>query len=266
MKHILLSSLGLLMACAAMAQAQVARNIAGPTKAGPPIVAPTVANHAGAPTYFDQVPSDVGGCDAGCSDCCAPCLDCCKYIKLFGGWTGLEDFDTFNQQFTVNGTFNDGFGVGLAWGRKLRPMLNIECEFTYRHNQAAEITASPPTAPPIVADFDGEVNSYSGMTNFMFEGCRRVGRCTPYGGAGAGFGFVTADASTQFGDYTIDDSGFAYQFIAGASHAIGCRADVFAEYRYFSIEDNQVQNQTGATIDDFDYRTHNVFFGLRMCH
>ena len=38
----------------------------------------------------------------------------------------------------------------------------------------------------------------------------------------------------EFGDYTIDDTGFAYQFIGGVSRAVSCNADMFVEYRYFA--------------------------------
>jgi opacity protein-like surface antigen len=252
--------------------------------------------HDAGQVYFDQGGAEYGagsgcgcetgsamgsetGCGMGCetdcgTDCGAGCGMGCKtgcgmagtgcYLKLFGGWTELDDFETFNQQFFVTGEFNNGFCVGGTWGHKIRPLWNMECEFTYRNNTASDLTAQFQNNNPIEGTWDGEVSTYAGMTNLIFESWRPIGRMNPYCGAGAGFGFVDAAASTQFGDYTVDDSGFAYQFIAGVSRQMSCRCAGFVEYRYFSIEDNQVENIAQVVVDDFDYRTHNICFGLRL--
>jgi opacity protein-like surface antigen len=202
-------------------------------------------------------------CSSSCGDCCgSPGQGC--YIKVFGGWTQLEDFETQNQGFFVTGSFDDGYGLGAAWGQKVRPMMNLECEFTYRDNSAEQLTAQFQNGAPIEGTWDGDISSYSGMTNLIVESWRPFGMLTPYAGAGAGFGFVDASVSTQFGDYTIDDSGFAFQFIAGFLRPMSHRCDAFVEYRYFAIEDNRVENLAAVTVDDFDYRTQNIFFGLRL--
>jgi opacity protein-like surface antigen len=109
----------------------------------------------------------------------------------------------------------------------------------------------------------------------LLEGCRQIGRCSVYGGAGAGYAFVEGELTSPSFSVNIDDSGFAYQFIVGVSRAISCRADVFAEYRYFAVEDlcaeHDFQTSTAPPVpgagamDAFDYRSHNVLFGLRLC-
>lgn len=263
-------SFGFLCLSVAVAQAQVMTDMAGPPPQAmmpQPQVGPMQGG--GAPGYGESYFDGGNQCNAGCNDSCNQCQDCCSYVKLFGGWTQVEDFETFNQNTQVFGSFDNGYAAGGALGRKIRPMLNVECEFTYRNNEAADLTAqfinNNQNGPVIQTTWDGEINTYSGMTNLMLEGCRRVGRITPYAGAGFGVGFVNAATSSQFGDYTIDDTGFAYQFIGGLSRAVSCNADMFLEYRYFSIEDNHVLDRQLVCIDDFDYRTQNVFFGLRLC-
>ena len=262
-------SFGFLCLSVAVAQAQVMTDMGGPAPQvampqGPPM------QGGGGPGYGESYFN--GGsqqCNASCNDSCQQCQDCCSYVKFFGGWTQLQDFETFNQNTQVFGSFDNGYGFGGALGKKIRPMLNVECEFTYRNNEASDLEAhffiNGQNGQVINTTWDGEVNTYSGMTNLMLEGCRRVGRITPYAGAGFGVGFVNAAISSQFGDYTIDDTGFAYQFIGGVSRAVSCNADMFLEYRYFAIEDNHVLDRQLVCIDDFDYRTDNVFFGLRLC-
>lgn len=220
-------------------------------------------------SYFEGNGQCDAQCNAGCNDC-RQCDDCCRYLKSFGGWTSLDDYENTNGPFETTGSFEDGYCVGGALGRKLRPMLNAEVEFAYRQNDGEEWSVfNPQTQTTQTQPWDGEITCYSGMTNFIVEACRQNGRINPYAGAGAGFGFVDAELSTQTATYTIDDAGFAFQFIAGLSKAVTCRADVFVEYRYFAVEDLvvDIQSQTAPPADgDFDYRTQNVLFGIRLCH
>lgn len=209
--------------------------------------------------------------NASCNDNCRQCADCCSYFRSFSGFTQLEDYENANGAFETTGSFDDGYCAGGSLGRKIRPMLNVEVEFAYRNNEGEEWSVfNPQTLTTTTQAWDGDITCYSGMTNFIVEGCRQVGKCNPYAGAGAGFGFVDAELDTQTTTYTIDDSGFAFQFIAGVSRAVTCRADVFVEYRYFAVEDLQVDQETPTTppvpAGEFDYRAQNVLFGIRLCH
>lgn len=256
----------LLLTCSAL-QAQIMTDFAaapmGPIQPMPGIQAMPMQPAANLPSIGTPY-TDAGACGAECAPACAPCMDCCRYVKLFGGWTQLDDYENSNGPFAVTGTFEDGYAAGGALGRLIRPWVNAEIEFCYRNNEGDQWTGQA-TEP-----WDGEIETYSGMTNFLFQGCRRIGHCNPYVGAGAGFAFVNGDLSTQTLNHTIDDTGFAYQFMAGISRPISCNVDTFVEYRYFSVEDlvvdQSVSTQPPVPGGDFDYRSHNVFFGIRLCH
>lgn len=251
----------LLISCSAV-HAQIMTNAVASPMPGMPGVQPMPMQPA--PVYGQPYYGGGESCGTDCNTGCAPCQDCCRYVKLFGGWTQLGDYENAIGAFPVTGTFEDGYGFGGALGRQIRPRINAEIEFCYRNNEGDQLIGQ--AAQP----WDGEIEAYSGMTNFLFQGCRRVGYFNPYAGAGAGFAFVNGDLSIPSVDYTIDDTGFAYQFIAGISRAINCNVDTFIEYRYFAVEDLSV-DQTVSTLPpvsfgDFDYRSHNVFFGIRLCH
>jgi opacity protein-like surface antigen len=236
------------------------------------VVAPQATQQVSSGPVAGQPYFDAGNqCNTNCDDSCRQCADCCRYFKSFGGFTELGDYVNTNGPSQATGTFQDGYCVGGAIGRKLRPMVNAEVEFAYRNNEGDEWAVfNPQLNGTTTQPWDGDITCYSGMTNFLLEGCRRVGGMSPYAGAGAGFGFVDGELSTQAADYVIDDSGFAFQFIAGISTACTCNADLFVEYRYFAVEDLHVDQValTAPPVDfgDFDYRTHNVLFGLRLCH
>ena len=255
---------GFLALSAVAAQAQVMTDMNAAY--AQPVLQANSAPTAGQP-YFDAG----NQCNTSCNDNCRQCADCCRYLKSYGGWTSVEDYENAVGALEVEGSFQDGYCVGGALGRKIRPMLNVEIDFAYRTNEGEEWGVFDPQSQTTQTQpWDGEITCYSGMTNFIVEGCRQVGKCNPYAGAGAGFGFVDAELETQSAIYTIDDAGFAFQFIAGVSKAVTCNADLFVEYRYFAVEDLVVDIELTTLppveFGDFDYRTQNVLFGIRLCH
>jgi opacity protein-like surface antigen len=246
----------------------------GMMQATPP--QPTAAPVGVGQPYFGDTTQSCGDCGTNCGTACRPCVDCCKYLKGFGGGVQLGDYQATDGIFIYEGEFSDGFLAGGALGRKIMPFLNMEAEFCYRTNDGDEVSVYDLQGQQLFEEpWEGDIQVYSGMTNYLLEGCRRIGHCGIYGGAGAGYAFVDGELTSTAFSVDIDDSGFAYQFIAGISRAIGCRADVFAEYRYFAVEDlcaeHDFQTNTAppvqgeGTMDAFDYRTHNVLFGLRLC-
>jgi opacity protein-like surface antigen len=188
--------------------------------------------------YFGDATQCGGDCAGGCDTGCQPCVDCCKYLKGFGGWTQLGDYRATDGIFIYEGSFEDGIMAGGALGRKIRPLINMEAEFCYRTNDGDDVSVFNLQGQQLFEEpWEGDIQVYSGMTNYLLEGCRQIGRCSVYGGAGAGYAFVEGELTSPSFSVNIDDSGFAYQFIVGVSRAISCRADVFAEYRYFAVED-----------------------------
>jgi opacity protein-like surface antigen len=233
-----------------------------------PMMGSATPTYSGAPLSAGS--GDYGcdsGCGAGCGDC-GDCGFCDRYVSFFGGWNGLLDYNNQFQGFQVNGTFDDGYGAGGAIGRQISPRLRTELEFAYRYNEGEEATLSGgQTAPVAITEpLNGEIECYSGMVNVLCDfGGRTLGRITPYAGVGAGVGFVEADVQANIFPFAIDDSAFAYQGIAGLLFPMGQRADWFCEYRYFGTDDLYVQNLTDGSFSQYEYRAHNIFFGIRFC-
>ncbi len=211
------------------------------------------------------------GCGVnGCGDCAAECGCCDRYFSMYGGWNRLLDYNgTIPALATsVNGSFDDGYGMGSAVGRYLTPRLRSELDFTYRHNEGDEWTATGGQTGPqtVTGPLDGDVDCFSGMANFFVDfGGREMGRVTPYAGAGAGFAFVEADFQAAGFQFAVDDSAFAYQGIVGLLFPMGARADWFCEYRYFCTDTLIANNLTDGSNSEYDYRAHDVFFGIRFC-
>ena len=208
-----------------------------------------------------------GGCGGQCgfsgqcgvSNACEPLF----YISIFGGYTQLENDQLGSQLpggFGSNDFLNanDGYGVGLAIGQFQGYNLRTELEFSFRENDAQLSRTNGVVGGPGFAD--GRVQSFAGMFNLVWDFSYRrafIG-FQPYVGAGAGFGFFDiefneADLPAASGD----DSGFAYQVMAGLSRPMRGNADWFVEYRYFAADDIAVSGRT------IDYETDNIFFGLR---
>ena len=212
-----------------------------------------------------------GGCGVeGCEDCATDCGSCDRYFASYGGWNGLLDYNGTIPQLgsEVNASFEDGYGGGVAVGRYFTPRLRSELDFAYRHNDGDTWTATGgQTAPNTPAQpLAGDVDCYSGMMNVLCDfGGRRLGRITPYAGAGAGVAFVEADFQAAGFQFAVDDSAFAYQGIAGLLFPMGERADWFCEYRYFGTDTLVVHNLNDNSVSDYDYRAHNIFFGIRFC-
>jgi opacity protein-like surface antigen len=104
------------------------------------------------------------------------------------------------------------------------------------------------------------------MYNFLVHTePRSVGCLSLYGGAGIGILWVDGGFSNATDDFSVGDSSFAYQFIGGLNYVVGPRVDSYIEYRYLGADYIEVHNDSlGASMGDFGYDSHGVFFGLRF--
>ena len=211
-----------------------------------------------------------GGCGTGCGTgcggcgnaCCDPC--CSRYLTLFGGWVGVQDFSdappasNFNQ---IEASFNDGWGIGGAAGRRLTDRLCGELEFAYRNNEGDAVTVNQNPFP-----LDGDLNCYSGMMNLRCEFGDGRGRITPYAGAGAGFAYLEGESTSLPINYSVEDSAFAYQAFAGCLLPLGACTDWFCEYRFFGTDEVALNDPAARNPPiGFDYHSNNIFFGIRFC-
>ncbi len=199
------------------------------------------------------------------------------YFSLFGGWSDVDNFErklrdpVFDSITEISGAgLSDDVAGGGAIGWMVHPLARTELEFTYRQNAAEEyhvldydndILISSTSTPAT-----GQIQGYSGMWNFVVHTePRRLGCASLYGGGGIGALFVDGAFSTATEDFAINDSSFAYQFIAGLNYVVSYRLDTFVEYRYLGADYLQVQNLTsGVSMGDYTYDSHGVFFGLRF--
>ncbi len=219
----------------------------------------------------DAAPCD-SVCDAagGCDSCCKPCKkECCeprcKYASVFGGWNMLDEY-TGRRQLPpqeLQGTFNDGWAIGAAKGRRINCALRGELEFAFRSNTADQWTVNGATT-----DWSGHLFTYSGMANLYHDFNNwELGGFSPYIGGGIGFAIFDGEFNTAATTFEIEDEAFAYQFIAGGSKRINCNVDLFAEYRFFGATEVELVD-TGAVPDDrlgqLEPEFHNVFVGLRF--
>lgn len=219
-----------------------------------------------------------GGCgQTGCSD--PPCngpLYQQKYISIFGGYSDVDNFErTITDSATryVDGlNVRDGYGTGLAIGGQMIEYVRSEFEVTYRQNDFSSFlqqefdlsTGLLETSDRF--DASGRLQSYSGMFNLLFDTCPRCpGSPSLYLGGGLGGLYADGEAVTGADTFTVQDSAFAYQFIAGINYPIRKQLDLYTEYRYLGADKLNVENATlDESMGDFGFDSHNVFFGLRF--
>lgn len=135
--------------------------------------------------------------------------------------------------------FDTGAGIGIAGGYAMPNHFRIEGEFTYRQNDVDITTAGGTNGDALY--------STAYMVNLLYD-VDTNSPITPYLGGGLGIANLGGD-----------DTGFAYQAMAGLGYHLTQQHEVYAGYRYFgsdSLEDEPRKN--------LDYSTHNVEVGYRF--
>ncbi len=226
-------------------------------------------------TCCDSVSCDTSTCDSGCcnDDGCDGTLresrdhgslqshllanlfrsDCCSrnYISVIGGWNDLNDYNgeqdnsppVFPAPPAREGSFDDGWAIGTAIGRRFNQAIRAEFEFAFRSNAADQWTVS---GVPAVR-WNGDFHAYSLMANLYhdFANVNWLG-WSPYVGAGIGIAFLDGDFQTSTLNLEISEELLAYQFMAGASKTLTSAIDLFVEYRYFATSDFELINNTAS--------------------
>ena len=186
------------------------------------------------------------------------------YLSVFGGGVFLNDLHDYNNTAFLD----NGGAVGVALGQRHGCNLRSELEFTFRSNGVGGSQLISPYNQVFYQDLDGEINAYSGMTNFYWEFTNFPRRCIkPY--VGAGIGFVSID-SRIYDEYERnllpdqeDTTSFAYQFIGGVNYKTCCNVDLFIEYRYFAADSFRIHSNYGWPGGKHEYQSSNLFAGVR---
>ena len=180
-----------------------------------------------------------------------------------------DDFDFQVAPGTVGTDFDDGYGLGVAFGKRLGQVgensrLRFEGELSYRSNDVDthKLNGAALNGPT------GKLKSTSLMANLLID-FNEQATFSPYLGAGLGLANVEADG---FGVSAIpavlnsDETVFAYQLIAGAGWDVSQKTELFVEYRYFATDDPSVTTSgaTGSVDTDISYQSNNVLLGARF--
>ncbi|TPE52997.1 outer membrane protein [Amaricoccus solimangrovi] len=178
------------------------------------------------------------------------------YLKGFGGWTIPQDdnFQLNDKTNDVSGSsgfdFDTGYALGAAVGYEYSPTLAIEGEYVYRNADAR--------FRDVAGDDKGTTESNAWMVNalYKFQPLGATGAFHPYAGAGIGI----ADQKVKDVGQTLDaDYDFAWQLIGGVSYDVSPQFQIFGETRYFTINDQTVENSDFSFKSGYD--TVDVLFG-----
>ena len=184
------------------------------------------------------------------------------YFSFFGGWSDVGDLvsETGLGQFNLD----DGTVFGVALGRRNGRNLRTELEFSTRSHDVNSFFDGSVLEP-----LNGnDVTSYGGMANAYWEFERfRTRLFQPYIGVGVGFISIDSDIvdsnSLSIVDPDTDnDTSLAFQYMAGLNYKAFRNVDLFAEYRFLRADTFRLDTTVG-TSDRFNYRTDNVFLGIR---
>ena len=176
------------------------------------------------------------------------------YLGFGGGANFLQESDVDGAGINVDADFDAGLAGIVSFGHRYESGFRAELEFGYRGNDLDSVSG--------VAG-NGDVNAMSGMINLLFD-FNPKSDFSPYLGIGAGIGRVSADGATPFGGAAIDDddTGFAYQGIAGLSYKLLPSIDLFGDYRYFATQTLELTTDAGVGVDA-DYASHTIMIGFR---
>jgi OOP family OmpA-OmpF porin len=157
------------------------------------------------------------------------------------GWYGRADagysVDGNVEAFDFEFDLEDDWMADVALGYAFQNGFRTDAELSWRNNE--------------VDLFDEDAEVLAGMFNVFYD-FNRGGRFQPYIGAGVGYGQLDFD--------DLDDSGLAYQAMAGVGIAVSERATIDVGYRYFVMDDLEL-DLDGPT--DVSYEHQAVTVGLR---
>ena len=195
---------------------------------------------------------------------------CYRYTSLFGGNFELTDYRDGGNNRLIS--FNEGWQVGVKFGRVFENNLRLENELSYRHATAGDYSVGnfvdADFIPTSTFDSSGSFYNLTSMTNLLYDLTQLSrGGFTPYVGAGLGGTYVDGDIITPaLGRIdNFDDYAFAYQLILGLSKQINNRATGFVEYRHFGTTGVEIENEAGTPFArDFPFQSDQVIFGLSI--
>ena len=184
------------------------------------------------------------------------------YFSFFGGWSDVGPLVSESDLGQFN--LDDGTVFGIALGRRNGRNLRTELEFSVRSNDVLSFYDGA-----TLSQLSGnDVRSFAGMANAYWEFQRfRTRLLQPYIVAGVGFISIDSDIFDLDSNNIVqpdnnNDTSLAVQYMAGLNYKAYPNVDLYAEYRFLRADTFRLDTTVG-TSDRYNYRTDNVFLGLR---
>jgi len=180
------------------------------------------------------------------------------YFEGFGGVLFLDDLSGTGSA-NVAAEFDTGWIAGGALGYEVTPALSIELEGV---TGEADLEGLAVNGIRMGSAASGELTYSQVAVNLIYE-IGPQNPITPYVGVGIGAGFADADFAYPGARIHDDDAAFLYQFIGGVKMDIGPRAELFAEYRFGSLDEFTLQRGGGGVTFD-ELLSHQALFGVQI--
>ncbi len=211
-------------------------------------------------------------CGSGCGDVC------CKgsYFTMFVGSSEMDDQTSTGYQRDLNIDFNQGYAIGGAIGRRVCRNVRMELEYAFRSQTPDTVVFNGNPQNNV----RGLQNSHAGMLNVAYDMLLGAGKFVPY--IGGGIGVASVDSRVRYGNGVAtldgDDSGVAYQWMAGLSYRARPNMEMFVEYRFFEVDDPKLNRFGGPAIGtggpstmanpnillESEYISQDIFAGIRF--
>jgi opacity protein-like surface antigen len=179
-----------------------------------------------------------------------------NYFALRGGFAVPQDMD-----ISVSGggsvstvSFENGYTVSIAYGRRLVPWLRGEIEVGWTEIDADKLSLKK---RGVDIDDEGKDEHFYGMLNALAD-WQNDSAFTPYIGIGIGATKATLDNTYVWPgsgkQITRDssDTAFAYQFMFGALWDINTNWGLELRGRYFSSQDRTHDNHAAGIVADLE--------------
>ncbi|MEM7601358.1 MAG: outer membrane beta-barrel protein, partial [Verrucomicrobiota bacterium] len=202
------------------------------------------------------------------------------YFFGYGGFDSGADFDTTGN-FDVPGYYHNGsyqanptdipinfdlqngftFGGGLGVYSGLLGGTRFEIEGFNTQNENGFLSYDSFELP---ADLD--IETLAVMFNILKEIPLGDTGSTAYFGGGVGYATTSIDGDIDTIEYSDEDSGFAWQLIAGVDFPINHCLSLFTQYSYRVLADQSYVTDFGdfTIVTDTNPASHAVVFGARV--
>ena len=178
------------------------------------------------------------------------------------GAVGYTFSDSIDSSIGLEASIEEGYSVLGAVGYDTEG-VRVELEGSYRASSVGEARAAG-----LTVEGDGEVSALSAMANVYFDPAFQLGPFQPYIGAGAGISRFKAEEVEAvgipgLGPVSASETGFAYQFMAGASWRLSEQATLTAGYRYFATPSIEATIDPLGDTEIDGLALHSVEIGIR---